>query len=333
MSNTSSKSSQLNFRTEYTFSSPLCYEDTMVLLRDTLLKVGRLLKFDITNGYLQGKSLCLYDDCIPMRELKMEFSVKRTECDCKVDAVIYGFVVSPLKDAMWNRFVMAMQQQYLQQAQYVPPTSVKSPYEEYGKNQKKVPRAEAKETQQEKNKASQAGAKEDKQEIYKDILRFIGLLFKVALVLTPMILVFVYKIGSPIYSFLFWGFLAWIWMTICISIMSKVSSKKIEDMSGYEYEEFVAQRLREEGYHKVKVTQKSGDYGADIIAVDKKGRKTAIQCKKYKKPVGIKAVQEVNSARLYYNCDRAIVITNSTFTPNAKELAKSNKVDLIENFI
>jgi len=40
----------------------------------------------------------------------------------------------------------------------------------------------------------------------------------------------------------------------------------------YQFEEFVAQRMRECGYTKVQVTSKSGDYGADVLAVDPNGR-------------------------------------------------------------
>ena len=62
-------------------------------------------------------------------------------------------------------------------------------------------------------------------------------------------------------------------------------------MTGIEYESFVAKYLRQHGYHNVSVTKASGDYGVDVIA-HKKGKKYAVQCKYYTKPVGISAVQE-----------------------------------------
>jgi HJR/Mrr/RecB family endonuclease len=50
--------------------------------------------------------------------------------------------------------------------------------------------------------------------------------------------------------------------------------------------------------------------------------------KRYNKPVGNKAVQEANAAQIYYRCYRALVVTNSSFTTPAKQLAERCKVEL-----
>ena len=99
-------------------------------------------------------------------------------------------------------------------------------------------------------------------------------------------------------------------------------------MNGYEYELACAEYLRKKGFRDVSVTQASRDQGADIIAFRKK-EKCAVQCKYYQSPVGNKAVQEVYAATTYYGCDRAIVMTNSTFTKGAIELAESLQVELM----
>lgn len=99
-------------------------------------------------------------------------------------------------------------------------------------------------------------------------------------------------------------------------------------MDGYEYERLVAQYLRSHGYTGVKVTQASGDYGVDVIA-HKSRHKYAVQCKYYSAPVGVGAVQEVVAGKAKYKCDKAIVVTNSTFTKAASELAAANHVELI----
>ncbi len=99
-------------------------------------------------------------------------------------------------------------------------------------------------------------------------------------------------------------------------------------MNGYEYELACAEYLRKKGFRNVSVTQASRDQGADIIAFRKK-EKCAVQCKYYQSPVGNKAVQEVYAAATYYGCDRAIVMTNSTFTKGAIELAESLQVELM----
>ena len=101
-------------------------------------------------------------------------------------------------------------------------------------------------------------------------------------------------------------------------------------MNGQKYERRVASYLRYKGYKGVTITQASGDYGVDIVA-SKHFHKYAIQCKYYSKPVGLSAVQQVVAGMAYYECDRAIVITNNTFTRQAKQLAKHNDVELMAN--
>jgi len=54
-----------------------------------------------------------------------------------------------------------------------------------------------------------------------------------------------------------------------------------------------------------------------------------VQAKRYSKAVGLKAVQEVTSAKPHYKADEAWVITNSSFTKAAEKLATSNNVRLI----
>lgn len=111
-----------------------------------------------------------------------------------------------------------------------------------------------------------------------------------------------------------------------------VSHLKVAEMTGLEYEAYVASRLKKMGYKNISVTSGSGDYGADVIAYDIKGNKTCFQCKKYQGSVGVSAVQEIIAAKTYYNCVKAIVVTTATFTNNAKKLAEKAGVSLIEHF-
>lgn len=115
-------------------------------------------------------------------------------------------------------------------------------------------------------------------------------------------------------------------------LIFKTPLPKKSPSNGYEYEERVAKSLRRKGYRNVEVTAKSGDYGADVIATDPYGNRVCIQCKFYKSPVGLTAVQEIVSAKAKYHCSKAAVYTNSTFTNQAKELAFVNDVDLFEMY-
>ena len=122
--------------------------------------------------------------------------------------------------------------------------------------------------------------------------------------------------------------------SLCRYIMAKLKLKsneadrtieQIDEMTGREFEEFVAAVLEGCGYEVEEITVASGDYGADIIAWAD-DEKIAVQCKRYSRPVGVKAVQEVISAMKHYDCEKAIVITNSTFTRQAYTLAEDNEV-------
>lgn len=104
--------------------------------------------------------------------------------------------------------------------------------------------------------------------------------------------------------------------------------ERVDLMSGEQFEEFLAECFQRLGYD-VKTTPKTNDFGADLI-LTKDDRKTVIQAKRYKSKVGNSAVQEVVAAIQYYGAKEAIVVTNSQFTSNARELAKVNNVQLWE---
>ena len=99
-------------------------------------------------------------------------------------------------------------------------------------------------------------------------------------------------------------------------------------MDGHEYEHLCAKYLSCIGYTHVHVTQGSGDQGVDVVAT-RNGEQVAFQCKLWAKPVSNKAVQEVYAGMRLYGCTKAAVITNSSFTPGAEELARANDVVLL----
>ena len=107
---------------------------------------------------------------------------------------------------------------------------------------------------------------------------------------------------------------------------NKEETPNIESMTGHEFEHFLKKLFTKMSYN-ADVTRGSGDQGADLI-IEKHGIKTAVQAKQYNKPVTNKAIQEVVAAKEHYNCDDTIVVTTSTFTKSAQELARSNQVTL-----
>lgn len=106
-----------------------------------------------------------------------------------------------------------------------------------------------------------------------------------------------------------------------------ISFQDIDKMDGHDFEYFCAEVLKKNGFSRVNVTVASGDYGIDITACQG-ATSYAIQCKRYQGSVGNKAVQEALSGKVYYGCKAAAVLTNSYFTPQAKETAHKTGVEL-----
>jgi len=106
---------------------------------------------------------------------------------------------------------------------------------------------------------------------------------------------------------------------------------QVDQMKGKEFEDYLRVLFLERGYH-VQMTPATGDYGADLI-LSKGGQRIVVQAKRYKKNVGLKAVQEVSTAKLHYKADECWVVTNSGYTEPAKKLAASNGVKLVDRVV
>ncbi|HDV4715578.1 TPA: restriction endonuclease, partial [Escherichia coli] len=102
----------------------------------------------------------------------------------------------------------------------------------------------------------------------------------------------------------------------------------VDAMDGFQFEDFLVEVFQTMGYD-VKETKRTQDQGADLF-VTRFGKDMVIQAKNYSGSVGNSAVQQVISAKTFYGCDEAMVVTNSYFTRSAKELAESALVRLID---
>jgi hypothetical protein len=103
----------------------------------------------------------------------------------------------------------------------------------------------------------------------------------------------------------------------------------IDGMEGHEFEYTCADLLKKVGFSEVRVTPGSGDQGVDVLA-SKDGIKYAIQCKNYASVLSNTPVQEVSAGKQFYGCHVGVVLTNSSFTPGAIQLAAANNVLLWE---
>ncbi|RKI20823.1 restriction endonuclease [Bacillus thuringiensis] len=113
------------------------------------------------------------------------------------------------------------------------------------------------------------------------------------------------------------------------NIFLKSGISDIDQMDGRQFEFFLEALFIKLGY-KAAVTNGSHDFGADLIFKGK--NKIVIQAKRYgfKNKVGIKAIQEIYAAKAFYKANEAWVITNSTYTSSAKQLARACNVKLLD---
>lgn len=111
--------------------------------------------------------------------------------------------------------------------------------------------------------------------------------------------------------------------------LMNINIESIDSLDGLEFEEFLYYSIKSLGI-RVEKTSKSRDYGADLV-IKLRNQILVIQTKLYyNHNVGNSAVQEIASARNYYNADLGVVITNSYFTKSAHTLAKSNNIRLMD---
>ncbi|MDL0135044.1 restriction endonuclease [Halobacterium salinarum] len=100
-------------------------------------------------------------------------------------------------------------------------------------------------------------------------------------------------------------------------------------MKGEQFEKAVAQWLEEEGFG-TELTSQTNDRGVDVIA-QKAGTRYAVQAKAYSdgNRVGSTTVQKVSGLLSRPDIDGAIVVTTSSFTSEAEEVANNRGVRLL----
>lgn len=108
----------------------------------------------------------------------------------------------------------------------------------------------------------------------------------------------------------------------------QITMKKIDNMSGLEFEKYVAMLLKKQGYANVRLTEKY-DLGVDIIA-EKDGIRWGIQVKRYSELVKANAVRQVVAALNIYHCDKAMVISNNYYSRVSQKIARLNGCVLID---
>ena len=111
-------------------------------------------------------------------------------------------------------------------------------------------------------------------------------------------------------------------------ILKSAMNNRFSDFSPQDFEDFIAYLFKTNGYEVVQ-TKYSGDYGVDLI-ITKGAENISVQVKRYSKSVkvGVKDINQVLGGRDYYKCKSVKVVTTSSFTKPAINLAKNTGADL-----
>lgn len=97
-----------------------------------------------------------------------------------------------------------------------------------------------------------------------------------------------------------------------------------------EYEHIVAEYFKSKGYHTIK-TPHSNDYGVDVFATNGK-EKIAIQAKMFggsSRPINRQMIMELHGAKDFFDCTKAIIVTNGRIIDKAVDVANKLKIEIL----
>jgi restriction system protein len=101
-------------------------------------------------------------------------------------------------------------------------------------------------------------------------------------------------------------------------------------MSWQEFEQLVGETFRHLDYQVRETGGGGADGGADLI-LTKKGRRSVVQCKHYKRrSVGVPIVREIVGVAIHEKAQGAFVVTTGSFTKAAQTYALGKPVTLID---
>lgn len=108
--------------------------------------------------------------------------------------------------------------------------------------------------------------------------------------------------------------------------------REVMRMTGHEFEQLVAERLRKDGVADAAVSGGAGDRGADVIGDTLTGERVVVQCKRYRRDTRITSAQMQQFAgmvRTQHMADFAIYVTTSSFTKEAERIGRSEGMYLL----
>lgn len=108
-----------------------------------------------------------------------------------------------------------------------------------------------------------------------------------------------------------------------------ILSLPLNQLGWAEFERLLALYFRDNGYvvHEVGVGGKDG--GVDLVIIDRRGEKTAVQAKCYsdRNNVGTSVIRELSTAKRNHDCILSLLVTASDLTAEARKEADKFRVD------
>ena len=104
----------------------------------------------------------------------------------------------------------------------------------------------------------------------------------------------------------------------------------IKALSWSQFEELTGEYFRQRGYYVIENSCVGADGGVDV-RLRKDGELTLVQCKNWRnKKVGVTTVRELLGVVTAFSASRGIVVCSGRFTEDAKKLAASTVIDIVD---
>jgi restriction system protein len=106
--------------------------------------------------------------------------------------------------------------------------------------------------------------------------------------------------------------------------------QQIRELTPAQFEAYVAWRLFGRHGYYVNNVRDTKDGGVDIIVTDERGQSAIVQCKRYRGTVGAPIVRDLYGTMIHSGVPYAYLVTNSTFSEEAREWAAGKPIELID---
>lgn len=105
------------------------------------------------------------------------------------------------------------------------------------------------------------------------------------------------------------------------------SQRKMYQMSPYDFKLYMAKQLQKLDFENVRLARDDSDFKVDIFADGPNG-KVAFRCINNVNLVKMEDVHKIAVEKVYYDCESSILVTTSSITKDAMELAETLRVTI-----